>query len=228
MTQAIAHRGEPVGHRENTLPAFAAASAAGANLIELDCRLTNDDVVVVLHDPTLSRLWGVDARVADLEFTEIQALGDGDERIPTLAEALAAIDLPVMVDVDDPSVMAGALRTVEETCTLDRILFAGDLEGLSWLRGARSHARIALTWERRELPDAELLEALRPEFFNPRFDLLEDGGIKAMHYAGIGISAWTVDDEQVMRQLVERGVDAVITNRIGTLVGLLASGEATH
>ncbi len=225
MTQAIAHRGEPVGHRENTLPAFAAAAAAGADMVELDCRLTSDDVVVVLHDPTLSRLWGVPAPVKDLDLAEVQALGDGDERIPTLAEALAAIDLPVMVDLDDPSVTARALRVVEEACALDRALFAGNLDALSWLRGARSDARIALSWDRRELPDAELLGTLRPELFNPRFDLLDDAGIEAMHEAGIGVSAWTVDDEQVMQQLVERGVDAIITNRIRTLVALLGIGE---
>jgi glycerophosphoryl diester phosphodiesterase len=33
---AIAHRGEPVDHRENTLPAFAAAAALGADLVEIE------------------------------------------------------------------------------------------------------------------------------------------------------------------------------------------------
>jgi glycerophosphoryl diester phosphodiesterase len=47
---AIAHRGEPVGHRENTLPAFAAAVALGADMVEIDLRRTRDGAIVVLHD----------------------------------------------------------------------------------------------------------------------------------------------------------------------------------
>src|SRR5437763_15808492 len=46
----IAHRGMPRRERENTLPSFAAALAAGAQGIELDVHATADGVVVVHHD----------------------------------------------------------------------------------------------------------------------------------------------------------------------------------
>ena len=46
----IAHRGMPRRLRENTLPSFAAALAAGADGIELDVHATSDGVVVVHHD----------------------------------------------------------------------------------------------------------------------------------------------------------------------------------
>ena len=38
----IAHRGEPVGHRENTLGSFAAALELGADWVEIDLRRTRD------------------------------------------------------------------------------------------------------------------------------------------------------------------------------------------
>jgi glycerophosphoryl diester phosphodiesterase len=224
MTLCIAHRGEPVGHRENTLASFAAAGAAGADMVELDCRLTRDGHVVVLHDPTLSRLWGRDERVTSLDLSEVSALGEGRQRIPTLAAAFEAVPLPVMVDVDDPDVMPATLRTVDQVGAFERSLFAGDLEGLRWLRRARPDARIALSWGRWEPPSTELLDELRPEFFNPRFDLLDDDAVKSMHGRGIGISVWTVDEERVMRELIGRGVDAIISNRIGSLVKLLSAG----
>jgi glycerophosphoryl diester phosphodiesterase len=47
---AIAHRGDPVAQRENTLEAFAAAVAAGADMIELDVRRTRDGQLVIFHD----------------------------------------------------------------------------------------------------------------------------------------------------------------------------------
>src|SRR5579863_7882844 len=95
---AIAHRGEPIGHRENTLPAFAAAVAAGADMVEIDLRRTRDGEIVVLHDQTLERLWGVAASVGDLDLADVAALGAGDERIPTLGAVLDAVPLPLMVD----------------------------------------------------------------------------------------------------------------------------------
>jgi glycerophosphoryl diester phosphodiesterase len=68
---AIAHRGDPLGHRENTLPAFAAAVAQGADMLELDLRRTRDGAIVVLHDQSLLRLWELDASVGDLDLSEV-------------------------------------------------------------------------------------------------------------------------------------------------------------
>ena len=57
MTLAIAHRGDPVAHRENTLAAFEAAVAAGADMVELDVWRSADGGAAVIHDPTLKRIW---------------------------------------------------------------------------------------------------------------------------------------------------------------------------
>ena len=53
----IAHRGGPAtGVEENSLAAFAAAAAAGADMIELDVRRSGDGRLVVVHDPALARV----------------------------------------------------------------------------------------------------------------------------------------------------------------------------
>jgi glycerophosphoryl diester phosphodiesterase len=221
MTLAIAHRGDPIRYRENTLVAFSAAVEAGADMVELDCRLTKDGEVVVVHDPTLKRLWGLDRAVSDLDANEVACLGEGDQRIPTLAAVLRAVEVPLMVDVDDPRIMPAALAQVEAAQASSRCLFAGNLEGLLWLRKNRPDARIALSWSARELPSSKILEVIHPEYFNPRFDLINDSVVHLMHEMGYGVSVWTVDGESTMRRLLEMGVDAIITNRIATLVGLL-------
>src|ERR1700675_2127017 len=94
VTMAIAHRGDPLVERENTLASFASAVAHGADMIELDLRRTRDGVIVVVHDATLTRLWGVDASVADLDLAAIEGIGNGHDRIPTLREVLHAVDVP--------------------------------------------------------------------------------------------------------------------------------------
>ena len=54
-----AHRGLSGAMPENTLPAFAAAIAAGAQEIEFDLFPSADGIPVVSHDPDLARVAGV-------------------------------------------------------------------------------------------------------------------------------------------------------------------------
>jgi glycerophosphoryl diester phosphodiesterase len=221
VTIAIAHRGEPVDNRENTLPSFLAAVSLGADMVELDCRVTRDKRVVVLHDPTLRRLWHVDRAVSELAFEDVRSLEVDGYRVPGLGEVLSAVSVPVMVDMDDPTSVSDVLREVVSVSALERCVFAGNLRGLETLRKRSAEARIALTWTGRTLPSDALLEELRPEFFNPRWDLLTSGVVAKMHSAGVGVSTWTVDDPATMAHLVQVGVDAIITNRVGLLVELL-------
>src|SRR3954469_23760161 len=80
----IAHRGMPRRERENTLPSFSAALAAGAQGIELDVHATADGVVVVHHDHVTRE--GVE--IAATRWRDLQAAdrsGDAGAGIPSLA-----------------------------------------------------------------------------------------------------------------------------------------------
>jgi glycerophosphoryl diester phosphodiesterase len=219
---AVAHRGEPLGNRENTLPAFASAMALGADMVEIDVRRTRDGEVVVLHDQTLQRLWGVDASVGDLDLAELATIGEGDVRIPTVREVLAAVPVPLMVDFTRREVVQGALEAVLEARALDRSLFVtGNVEALRLLRGLSTGARIGLTWVETSSPPLDLLEDLGAEYWNPMFGLVTPEGVAAVHDAGRKVSTWTVDEAEDMARVVGAGVDAVVSNRIAELVAFL-------
>jgi glycerophosphoryl diester phosphodiesterase len=225
----LAHRGDWSRAPENTLAAFAAAERAGADMIELDVRRTRDGVAVVLHDRTLERVWSVPRAVGDLTVEEVQAIGTGrdDGRIPTLREALESSALPVMVDFVDTDVVEPALAEVRRAGAVERVLFAGgNVEGHRLLRSLEPEARIALTWNQSTRPSDALLAELDVEYFNPPWELVDDGVVADMHDRGLLVSAWTVDDPATMRMLLDLGVDAVTTNRIGDLVPLLAERRA--
>jgi glycerophosphoryl diester phosphodiesterase len=222
---AIAHRGDPVAARENTLPAFAAAAAAGADWVELDLRRTRDGAVVVLHDQRLERLWGLDASVGDLDAFEVTALGQGDERIPTLGHLLAAVELPLMVDFTRREVVEAALAAVQAAGALARAQFVtGNVPALRLLRGLSGQARIGLTCTDGTEPPLDLLAELGAESWNPWSGLVTAEGVAAVHAAGLLVSCWTVDDEEEMARVVEAGVDAVVSNRIGELLRFLGRG----
>jgi glycerophosphoryl diester phosphodiesterase len=59
---------------ENTLPSFLAALQSGADGIELDIRLSKDNEVVVLHDPTLDRTTTGKGNVTEWTWKELQQL----------------------------------------------------------------------------------------------------------------------------------------------------------
>lgn len=94
----IAHRGASAYAPENTLAAFALAKEMKADWFELDCMLTKDGEVIVIHDGDIERTTDSDEeiKVADLTLAELRRLDAGSwmhakwagERLPTLDEAL--------------------------------------------------------------------------------------------------------------------------------------------
>jgi glycerophosphoryl diester phosphodiesterase len=219
VTLAIAHRGDPVAHRENTLAAFRAAVDAGADMVELDVRRTADGRAAVIHDATLERVWGVPERVSALTLAELRELG-----IPSLEEALEAIPVQVMVDYKDDSAVDPALEAVVTADAVDRCVFAGDnFAGHRRIRKLHPRARIAVTWNWPDRDPEPILDELEAEFFNPDGRVLLQNAefMPRMRARGTAVSVWTIDDRSAMELALGLGVAGVITNRIGELVALL-------
>ncbi len=215
----IAHRGDPVRERENTLGAFEAALAAGADWVELDLRRTRDGAVVVLHDQTLERLWGRAVSVGDLDLTEVAAVGEGALRIPTLHHVLTRVDAPLMIDFTRSDVVCGAVDAVRSAGAMGRSLFVtGNVSALRLVRDLAPEARIGVTWIEAGDPPLGLLEELGAEFWNPMEAFVSAETVAAVHGAGRMVSTWTVDTEDAMTRVAEAGVDAIVSNQVATLV----------
>ena len=215
MVTAIAHRGDPVHHRENTLAAFDAAVAAGAEMVELDLRRTADGEIVLLHDRSLLRLWEVDREIGELDWAEVAQLGEGDLRIPTFRELLTSLDVPFMVDFTGPEVVAGAVEVVRGCGAMERSLFvSGHVEALAEVRDRAPEAHIGLTWIDPALPTPALMSRLVAEYWNPMHQLVGRPSVDEMHQRGHRVSTWTVDDRKDMARVKEAGVDAIVSNRI--------------
>ncbi len=86
---------------ENSMKAFKKAIDAGFG-IELDIQLTKDDVIVVAHDFDLKRICGVDKKICELTYDELQAYGiyGTEEKIPRFTDFLALVDgqVPLIIE----------------------------------------------------------------------------------------------------------------------------------
>ncbi len=86
---------------ENSLKAFKLAVEAGYG-IELDIRLTKDNIAIVFHDKTLKRSSGIDKTVRELNYEELKEfrLFNSDETIPLLEDVLKLVNgkVPLIVE----------------------------------------------------------------------------------------------------------------------------------
>ena len=84
----IAHRGVTRNDQENTLPAYHQAFSEGADGLEIDVRLSKDEKPIIFHDEDTSRLFDKNLKIKNTIYSELETLGNSENRIPLLDEVL--------------------------------------------------------------------------------------------------------------------------------------------
>ncbi len=92
----LGHRGAPLKEIENTLASFKRAILDGADGVELDVRVTKDHRLVVSHDNSLKRVYGVDLKVEDSTLDEIHKVAP---EIPLLEDVFTSLG-PICYDIE--------------------------------------------------------------------------------------------------------------------------------
>jgi glycerophosphoryl diester phosphodiesterase len=226
----FAHRGLAIDVPENTLLAFVKALALGAHYLETDVHASSDGVAVISHDADLVRLAGSKTRVEELTLAQLKEidLGEG-QTFSSLAEALEAFpDARFNIDIKSASAVRPTIAAILEAHAVHRVLigsFGGrrlrdTLKGLPGAARGASPARVLLVVLAAKLGITPLLksavshiDALQvPERFGG-VRLVTRGIIRRLHACGIEVHVWTVNEEPVMRRLLDLGVDGLMTDR---------------
>jgi glycerophosphoryl diester phosphodiesterase len=230
----IAHRGASGTFPENTLSAFRAAIAAGADMCELDVQLTRDAAVVVIHDETVNRTTDGAGEVAALTLEEIQRLDAGakfkggkvkGERIPTLDEVFAVTSgkCGLNIELKGGGVEAQVAAIMQaRNAFADSIVSSFNWDYLKKIQTLHFNIRIALLAEEKPVDLMMNAVAMRAHAINPRWDMVTADLCRAAHERGLKVYTWTVDADARMRALAECGVDGIMTNypeRLRTVVG---------
>lgn len=230
----LAHRGLVGPARENTLEAFGAALAAGADGVELDVRLSASRTPVVLHDAEVPGLGPVE-QLADAELPGW---------LPTLADALAVcagavVDVEMKASPTDPPDAVEALGRVVAELVAGVVGVPGGparaVVSSFWpaaLRAARSqHPELPtglLVWPAQDaaggLALAEELGAAVLLLFRAQVDATI---VRRAHERGQAVWAWTVNEEDDLRSALEAEVDAVISDELGRARSVLGEHGAS-
>jgi len=240
---ALAHRGgayhPDLEGLENTLAAFRHAVALGYDHLETDVHVTRDGVLLAFHDSVLDRVTDHTGAVADMTLADVRrARVGGREEVPTLAELLDALpDACFNIDVKSDASAPALAEFVAERNAWDRVL-AGSFsqrrtDELRRLTGGRlaTPATPAEAAAFRALPSGRLaglvtrdrVAAVQVPHFRKGVRIVTPGLVRRAHRAGAHVHVWTVDDPAEMHELLDRGVDGIITDRTDILRDVLIS-----
>ncbi|KAL0124784.1 hypothetical protein PUN28_006561 [Cardiocondyla obscurior] len=70
--RVVAHRGGGYDYPENSLLAFRNSKGKGCTAVELDLRLTKDNIPIIFHDPTIERLTGKIGTISEMTWKELR------------------------------------------------------------------------------------------------------------------------------------------------------------
>jgi glycerophosphoryl diester phosphodiesterase len=219
----ISHRGlcraTPRARRsgENLPIAFEAGLDVLARLqfppaIEFDVRRAADGELVVIHDATLRRVFGVRGRVSRCDFDALSSLG-----VPRLVDLLQRFPTAEChVEIKERGIAHQVLAAIDATGAVPRTVVSSFL----WKEVAplAGQVRIAFTTA---VPTARTVRAavgagawaIHPEQRRTTVRLVD-----AAHAAGLKVNAWTVNTPRAYARMERLGVDAVFSDNPRFLV----------
>ncbi len=238
---AFAHRGgayhPELEGLENTLVAFRHAVELGYSYLETDVHATRDGELFAFHDAALDRVTEHRGTLADLTAAEVgRALIGGREQIPTMASLLEEFpDVRFNIDIKSDAAVEPLAALVRATGSHDRVCVGA----FSQRRIARFRAlvgrRVATAAGPlevglfRAVPAARIVDVLtrsaavvlQVPFRRKGVTVLTAGLISRAHALGLHVHVWTVDDPGQMHELLDLGVDGVMTDRTDLLRDVL-------
>ncbi len=226
-----AHRGFNTVAPENSMPAFGAAVALGADEIEFDLWTTKDGVLVSCHDETLERVSDGVGKIYDYTYGELLKLDFGAKcqekfqglKIPTFEEILqkfaARTIMNIHVKIWDLGFEDIKLSEIME------LVHKYDAEGHVYfmtrndkvvrdIRKSHPSLKICLGWDgdpdpNRIVERAIALDACKVQFYNTQ---VTSEAVRLAHDRGILCNVYYADTTDEARRLFEMGVDTVLTN----------------
>lgn len=232
----VAHRGGGLLAPENTLAALRYARNLGFEAVEFDVKLTGDDVPVLLHDDTVDRTTDGSGAVTDMLFDVVTQFDAGSwfanefagESVPAFAAASALCKetgLWANIEIKPSSgeeqktgrIVARMAKLLWSGAALPPVLSSFSPEALNAARSQAPELPRALLYK--EIPDnwETSLDQLDCVAMHVAHDQLDAKLVAAIQATRRGVLAYTVNDPIEAVELIEMGVDALVTDQIDVI-----------
>ncbi len=231
IPRVIGHRGAKAYAPENTLASIHAAADMGIEWVEIDVKLTKDDIPIIFHDEELQRCTGHAGLVRDLTFKEIRELDAGswfgdsftDEKIPTLEEALNIIlERGLGLNLEIKPCPGREIETAEAALDVATRIWPED--GPPPLISSFQHVSLETAlemmpeWPRGFLMDEhlenwqEMAEYLQAATININGNKVTRDLVEEYMEAHKPLLAYTINQPDKARELIRWGVDSVFSD----------------
>lgn len=240
----LAHRGGadyvPNHGRENSLAAFRTAVEMGYRYLETDVHATSDGELLAFHDTTLDRVTNGSGLVSDQVYDALRdVLISDSEPIPRLSDLLEEFpQTRINIDVKASGAIEPLARTIARHNAVQRVCVASFSEGrlrrVRQLLGPRvataagpvgvvaSRFAPALLGRWLASPAPVLQIPPRYRIGERTLTLVTPTLVERLHRRGKHVHVWTIDDRDEMNDLLDLGVDGIVSDRIDTLRDVLA------
>jgi glycerophosphoryl diester phosphodiesterase len=225
----FAHRGAMAHAPMNTLAAFQLAEQHGADGIELDVWITQDDQIVVIHDFELNHTTNGEGRIGSTTLDTIRQLDAGSwfsdkfagQKVPTLNDVFETLRDDTLVNIEIKSLQLQnqhvawhTIECIKAHNRQERVLISSFNPLV--LRQVRSIAP-ELPLGYLESPEIKwrikmLLIGLRFHAWHPENVQITATNVARAHQRGRKVNTWTVNDPAEARRLRDLGVDMLITD----------------
>lgn len=228
----IAHRGASAYAQEGSSASVQKAAALGADMVEVDVRVTADGVPVIAHDPDLKRIFGIDAMLSDLTLDEIRRrTPEGVAPLLTFAEMVelcASLGLGLYLDIKD--ITPAAMIAVADALHL-RGMFKYSVFGafrpdvVAEIRHTIPNAVTSILFASPHVDPVALARAVNCDYVHPCFerfdrpqDLISGAWMERVREAGLGVICWHEERPEVIEALQALGVDGICSDMPELLV----------
>lgn len=238
---AMAHRGGALHPElpgvENTLHAFEHAVALGYEYLETDVHTTLDGVLLAFHDDSLDRVTDSQGHLADLDAEQVSAARIRAEHpVPTMAELLEAFPAcRFNIDLKSEGAVAALADLISRTGSHDRICVGSFSKSRLDAFRAATRGRVATSAAPTEVavflacPSGRLarrltrdrVSALQVPHRRGPLPIVTGALVRRAHAAGMHVHVWTIDEPAEMEELLDLGVDGLITDRTDVLKDVL-------
>ncbi len=224
-TKVCAHRGASIDAPENTMAAFEKAIENMADYIELDVQLTKDGEVVVMHDSSALRTTGVDENISNMTYREVKKLDAGSwysneyagEKVPSLMEVLELAQGKIKLNIelkpsdDGYNLAKNTVKLIEKYNMVDDCVITSFSS--SALRAVKTLNPDIKAGYILSVAYGDFYDMANIDFFSINASFLSKRTVDAIHNSGKQVYAWTVNNKESIKNLTNKGVDGIITDK---------------